>query len=808
MSKEIISKDQNKQLMMNYILPQSSFSNGNDYGGSVKVCYITDIHLGHHISVDQPIEPQIIKIVDVLFRSKEDASIIVFGGDIASDVELSTLFYHKFMIRWNYEYYKSWKQKNNHFQVAISRKQAKQEIDEIIKKLEDKRKFEISKIRKWFRYDKRHSEMSRWQTEDLISHKDVPNFVIYHVRKIKEIEKRIKYLEYKQNDEIEKRTQKLQYKIQENLPIFAVLGNHELHAFDSVNEAVDFYIDFFKREHIHFLHNTVEIINVPHGRVSFCVVGGVGFAKYNEKYNSNTVIGARTMTRDEEIKESEKFFQTYQEGLAVAKEKQIPLMVQSHYPTKDWLPNNEYDSQCYYFTGHIHRDNSVHSEKFNVYANNQIGYLKKDIRFKQAILGMIYNPFIDYEDGCFEISIKQYIQFYDYRGESIQGAGLVERQLKTGNAKFYAIKKQGFYGFFVVNQKTGTKICAGGRIKTISKIKNIDYFAESFSEVVMQYLSMLAPYRKIQEKISTEIRTLGLSGKIHGCIIDVDFFNHIMVNPLDGQVTYYYSPNFGMVLPFESFSVMLEQVLQNGSLSEKQSKGAIEQFTMMLEHKKDNLITRKIQELSEYANQMVKVDIKGSVYSISNRMNQLQRLFDSNILRDWNEEVAALAIDDMTKYLSQKTNSLVGKVKKMRCGLLRTVIEDNDENDISVRFTNDEVIEHIARAEFVNNSIKPPSYEEKRLMKSMVETKDSFAELYPDLLIDWDYKENTVDPYKVRAGDMMEVSWICNICETKWKAKIQKRCTGKSLCLNCRHRVIARDSKLRKTKLDKYMLWH
>ena len=806
MSNKIILQEQNEQLMItNYVLPQASFGNGNGYDGSVKVCYISDIHLGHHINFEQPIVAQIKKIVDRLFESKEDASVIVFGGDISSDTRLCTLFYHKFMIRWNYKYYKEWKNENGHFQAAISIKQATQEIEKKMEQLEDNRKIEIAKIKKWFRYDKRHAAMKIWEIEELISHKDIPEFIIYHVRIIKSIERSLQFLIENKASEIEKRTHDLKYKMQEKFMVFAVLGNHELHAFDSINEAVDFYTDFFRRVKIHFLHNSAtETLNMSHSLNSFSIIGGVGFAKYNEKYNANTVIGAKTMTRKEEIQESEKFFQTYQEGLAVAKKRQIPLIVLSHYPTKDWLPNNEYDSQCYYFTGHTHRDNSVHSEKFNVYANNQIGYFKKDISFKQAVLGMIYNPFIDYEDGYFEISVKQYIQFYNYCGDSIQGAGFVEKQLESGNAKFYAIKKQGFYGFFVVNQRTGTKICAGGRIKNISKIKDINYFVESFNGVVMQYLSIIAPYRKVQKKISTEIKTLGFSGKIHGCIIDVDFLNHVMVDPLDGQVTYYYSPTFGMVLPYKSFSVMLEQVLKNGYLFDVQSNKVIEQYNKMLEYKKDYLITRSSQELSEYVGQMVKVDIRNSVYTFSNRMNQLQRLFDSNILRDWNEEFAAMTIVDMTQYLPQKTSSLVSKVKKMKSGFLCTVIEDNDENDISVRFSNDEVVEHISRSEFENRIIELPSYVEDRMLNDRVNLKHSFAKLYPDLLVDWDYKDNSVDPNKVRAGDTMEVSWICNICETKWKAKIQKRCTGKSVCPNCRHRVIVRDAKLRKTKEDRY----
>ena len=37
-----------------------------------------------------------------------------------------------------------------------------------------------------------------------------------------------------------------------------------------------------------------------------------------------------------------------------------------------------------------------------------------------------------------------------------------------------------------------------------------------------------------------------------------------------------------------------------------------------------------------------KIDIENSVYSISNYMRQIQRLFDSNILRDWNEDIISI----------------------------------------------------------------------------------------------------------------------------------------------------------------------
>ena len=48
------------------------------------------------------------------------------------------------------------------------------------------------------------------------------------------------------------------------------------------------------------------------------------------------------------------------------------------------------------------------------------------------------------------------------------------------------------------------------------------------------------------------------------------------------------------------------------------------------------------QEISQEVGELIKIDIKNSVYSISNYMRQIQRLFDSNILRDWNEDIISI----------------------------------------------------------------------------------------------------------------------------------------------------------------------
>jgi hypothetical protein len=63
----------------------------------------------------------------------------------------------------------------------------------------------------------------------------------------------------------------------------------------------------------------------------------------------------------------------------------------------------------------------------------------------------------------------------------------------------------------------------------------------------------------------------------------------------------------------------------------------------MLELKNNNaIISKTSQEISQEVGELIKIDIKNSVYSISNYMRQIQRLFDSNILRDWNEDIISI----------------------------------------------------------------------------------------------------------------------------------------------------------------------
>lgn len=177
---------------------------------------------------------------------------------------------------------------------------------------------------------------------------------------------------------------------------------------------------------------------------------------------------------------------------------------------------------------------------------------------------------------------------------------------------------------------------------------------------------MLAPLRNVQTHLSKELRQLGLSGDIHGCIVDIDYYHHIMVNPTDGSIQFYYSPVFGIVKYLRSFNKVIESLHENSEFTLTKCEQLQLQFTKL--SKKENrescylkkitnkefcnqaLLTTKPSDESGHNNfspeeskkELTSVDgelqyvsrTEGD-YGVSKRIQPLQRLFSSYILRDF-----------------------------------------------------------------------------------------------------------------------------------------------------------------------------
>lgn len=574
---------------------------------------------------------------------------VCFLGDISADEKLIELFFDRLVLRLKYYEFKKWK-KGAISQFNDGRQSSEEKYNAYLENINNKilnyllriKKVEIQTGKKNLLnyYGKKNDyDITRLITGNKLLPNYLSNLIIAH----KELTSKRDYL-------IREKDTLCKISLSENVkgffcdepthcPFFYILGNHELSAYDTIEDAVEVYRKMLSRYGLQLLHNEI----VSYGNCY--LIGGTGFAKNNELYNAETIIGPEILkgNRKLEAKETDKFLEKYMEVLDSARHECVPVVVLAHYPVTDWL-NQQTDSRCYYFHGHNHQNAITVNETCHIYGDNQIGYVDDDIFFKSILLGTSYNPFIDYEDGYYEITASQYQDFYNYSGEFIK-TRLIQSYIEKGQ-KLYLIKRNSFYGFFILGDKNA-KICYGGSAKKISDITDINYYYDAFSLMIFIYLQVMLPLRKTQEKISSEIKKIGaaffLSGKIHGTIIDVDYYHHIMLNPFDGTVTLYYSPIFGIVKKFDTFEELMLSVCDMKELTSCEKEVLFSNIDLL---PKGSLISKTTDEIQKIVHHdMEEIDIKNSMYSISSKINQLQRLFTSNILRDWNNDLISRYIN-------------------------------------------------------------------------------------------------------------------------------------------------------------------
>ncbi len=73
---------------------------------------------------------------------------------------------------------------------------------------------------------------------------------------------------------------------------------------------------------------------------------------------------------------------------------------------------------------------------------------------------------------------------------------------------------------------------------------------------------------------------------------------------------------------------------------------------------------------------------------------------------------------------------------------------------------------------------------------SNLKTQGSIAKTHPELLSEWDFENNTIDPNNLIAGSSYKAWWVCRKCNHRWKTAVSKRTKNNSGCPCCANRVI------------------
>ena len=123
--------------------------------------------------------------------------------------------------------------------------------------------------------------------------------------------------------------------------------------------------------------------------------------------------------------------------------------------------------------------------------------------------------------------------------------------------KLYMLKKNGYYMFILQSANGNLNILNGGAIKRL-EYKSVLYYYEHMDKVISYIKTPLDNFSNYQKQISEEIKAIGGSGNIHGAIIDIDFFNHLYINPVDLTVTAYWASDIINKVVFDDTPTLLQ----------------------------------------------------------------------------------------------------------------------------------------------------------------------------------------------------------------------------------------------------------
>ena len=430
-----------------------------------------------------------------------------------------------------------------------------------------------------------------------------------------------------------------------------VLGNHELwefsqNPFDKIEKKYNDLIDecgmyllqnnilYQDSERVVHKITTEEILTLEDKTLRekirtsrITLFGGLAFSGYNEEFNADVGIYRNTIDRVTEIKESKKFEELYKKVCSIFSDKN--LIIFTHMPMDCWSESVDYHKNFIYVSGHTHRNYFYDDGETRVYADNQIGYKNNQTHMKWFDIDNDYDYFADYPDGIYEITGREYQEFY--RGKNIRIN--FNREVNI----LYMLKKNGYYCFIHKSVGRSFTILNGGALMKLD-MDDINYYYEKMDSVVALIRKPLNKYTKIQETIAAEIQKIGGSGCIHGCIIDIDYFNHVYVNPVDMKITGYWASDIIHKKVYPSVTALLKE----------ECPVLYARYTELLKENSKNLPT-----LKKHGNKNLGIlpqsYLDTDIYRVSREIKKMQKL-SSNILTTWYD------VDDADEMIESKPN--------------------------------------------------------------------------------------------------------------------------------------------------------
>ena len=457
------------------------------------------------------------------------------------------------------------------------------------------------------------------------------------------------------------RTEVFYKKLTNSIPgrkILAILGNHEY--WDERTREPDpgnlgltseFYEKMFNKMYISFADNMLftykgnrryfvrgeELLNASLEDIQdyvkdspLTILGGTGFSGLNKEYNCTCGMYRDAIRSREQEKElSARFESVYSKVLEAVPDSRI--LVFTHMPMCDWTDKSP-NPNWIYVSGHTHRNVLNVSDEYQVYSDNQIGY-GGVVHLKSFYMGREHDIFRYYPDGIHIITKELYQDFY--RSKNM-------RMTCNREGTYTMIKRDSLYCFFY---QDGGKpyMLDGGAIRDASG-HDLEYYFDNMTKYGEAVGGFVKEYQDILRTISSMVKAIGGNGRMHGCIVDVDFYNHVYLNPFDGTVTSYTATDVVNKHVFPGFEEMLES----------ERKDLLPEYRKMLDQGGTSLpaaLTKQTGSEGYYGGT--------DIYRVSRLFYTLQHLTESFVIRRWDDTL--LSVTDKNRQRSSVLSLLRGE---------------------------------------------------------------------------------------------------------------------------------------------------
>lgn len=432
--------------------------------------------------------------------------------------------------------------------------------------------------------------------------------------------------------------------LRRNTQVVFTIGNHELWSFPGfqIEQIVSKYRTILEKHGMYLLHNDLlykedcslladpktgihlikyhDLCKMNELQIAdrlrsarYVILGGLGFSGYNTEFNADNGIYRMTVDRTTEIKESKIFEDLYNRLCPILSNKNTIIL--THTPKKDWCRETKPDKNYVYVSGHTHRNFFHDDGEYRVYSDNQVGYHIENSHLKTFLIDNDYDCFSDYEDGIFEITSEQYNDFY--RGKNIPMT--FQREVNV----LYMLKKNGYYCFVHKSRSGSLTILNGGAMKKL-EIQDVQYYYDNMDTMISTIKTPLDKFTSFQKRIADMVKQIGGIGTIHGSIVDIDFYNHIYVNPFDLSITGYWASDIINKIVYPSIPALLE----------KNCPVMFGEYVKLLKGNSENPLALKQQTNITVLPQTY---LDTDIYKASREIKKMQKL-SSNILTSWYED--------------------------------------------------------------------------------------------------------------------------------------------------------------------------